>query len=143
MNYKYLLAAGCVLLLVFFFLRPDPERSLTSSIKVSERPDSTLVSIDRTPTKLHLGGKLRPRATALALDTIIDSDTVCVYIAPDSTIEIRLLPAPRIVQEWVKFIRRDSILYQTPTEFIERPWYESPMLVVVGAVLGFLVAMLL
>jgi hypothetical protein len=143
MNYKYLLAAACVLLLVFFFLRPDPERSLTSSIKVSERPDSTSVTIDRTPKKLHLRGKLRPRAQALTLDTIIDRDTVCVYIAPDSTIEIRLLPAPKIVQEWVKYVRRDSVIYQTATQFIDRPWYESPLLVVVGAVLGFLVAMLL
>jgi hypothetical protein len=102
-----------------------------------------LVEIDRTPSKLHLRGKLRPRAQALGLDTIIDRDTVCVYVEPDSSIEIRLLPAPRIVQEWVKFIRRDSVIYQTATEFIHRPWYESPLLVVVGAVLGLLVAMLL
>jgi hypothetical protein len=143
MNYKFLLAAVCVLLLVFFILRSSPERSLTSSIKVSERPDSTLVEIDRTPSRIQFRGKLRPRAQVLTLDTVINSDTVCVYIEPDSSIEIRLLPAPRIVQEWVKFTRRDSMIYQTTTEFIKRPWYESPLLVVVGAVLGFLIAMLL
>lgn len=143
---KTILAAVCVfLLLLYLFSNSCPDIRSSVSREIIERPDSALVTIDKTPQGVRVNSRLIPRNNDLALDTVIGGDTLHVSISPDSTIQISLLPAPRIVQEWVRYTRRDSTIYHVGVErvYIERPWYESPLLVIAGAVLGFLLSFLL
>ncbi len=143
---KMILLAVCVLLLMLYLLcDASPSTRSSFSRQVIKRPDSALITIDKTSPRVCVNSKLTPRGDRLTLDTVINHDTLHVSVSPDSTIQIRLLPAPRVVQEWVKYTRRDSVIYQLEVErvFIERAWYESPLLVIAGAVLGFLIAMVL
>jgi hypothetical protein len=133
-----------VFLLCYFLFRPDPKPEIEITRSVIERPDSSLVTIDRRSPNIHIKSKLQPSGRQLVLDTIVNHDTLRVALSQDTTLEIRLLPAPRLVQEWVRYMRHDSIIYQREIErvYIARAWYESPLLVAIGAVLGFLVALL-
>jgi hypothetical protein len=146
MTYRYVLIAACVFVIVLYLLydpRPGSRSSITRT--AIERPDSALITIDKRSPEVRVNSKLTPRNGALTLDTILSGDTLQVSVTPDSTIQIRLLPAPRIMQGWVKFMRRDSVIYKREIErvYIERAWYESPLLVIAGAVLGFLLAILM
>lgn len=140
---KSILAGVCVSLLLLYLLSnlsSSYEPSITR--EVIERPDSALVRIDRSSPSVRVNSRLVPRDSLLTLDTIVNDDALHVSVAPDSTIQIRLLPAPRLVQEWVRFMRRDSIIRVSVCKFVSRPWYESPLLVIAGAILGFLIAIL-
>ena len=142
LRYFYVFVACITLLHLLSYQRPHiAQRTVERSVRVRE--DSARITIDRTSPKLAVRGRLRPRGKSLALDTIIAQDTLHVCVNTDSTIGIRLLPAPRITQEWVKYLRMDSII--KTREVIERaePWYRSPLLILAGAILGLVLGWVL
>ena len=147
-NYtSYLLLAILALLIIASLIEcsNQPPVQLSTERIVKQSLDSTLAVIDRTSPPVSLRSKLKSNGQRLTLDTILNHDTLRVSIEPDSTVFINLLPAPRLVHEWVRYIRYDSLIRERQIEmqFVERPWYESPLLVLVGAVLGILLAVVM
>jgi uncharacterized membrane protein len=143
--YLIIFIAAILLLHLLSYRSPQFEhhRSIQRSVRVSQ--DSARVTIDRTSPGLRVTGKLRASKKRLALDTVIAQDTLRVCVYDDSTIAIALLPSPRIVTQWVKYLRTDSIVTTRDTliRMIPEPWYRSPLLVLAGAVLGLMLGVLL
>jgi hypothetical protein len=138
----FLILAACLLVLLFIFPGTSHRQIAIRSIERT-RLDSAIIAIPITPQPIDLRAKLRITEHRARLDTIIDQDTLHVELDQDSTIRIHLLPAAREAMQWVHYLRRDSLIYQTERVYIERPWYESPLLVLIGTVLGFLLAVLM
>lgn len=136
--------AIAILLLILFPNHPRTvKHTVTRTVRVTQ--DSAKVLITHKPEAISFKAKLQQRRELLTLDTIVDRDTLRLEIAPDSSIVIQLLPASRVIEAWVRYQRADSIIYERElvTELMARPWYESPLLVLIGAVLGFLLAIVL
>jgi hypothetical protein len=135
------LAIILVLAVVMCGDRQAVHQTTSREVRISE--DSAKIRFLYRAPNLRLRGQLTRSHGSLILDTILNDDTLHVDVTQDSSITIRLLPAPRSIEVWAKYYRRDSIIRVLETEWISRPWYESPLLVLVGAVLGFLLAIVL
>ena len=146
-NYTSYLLAILALLIIASLIECSDRSMVQESTErlVRASPDSAIVSIDRTPRRIEFSTKLLQKRGALVVDTVIHEDTLHISVDRDSNISIRFLPTPRVVQEWVRYIRRDSLIYQREvvTAIADRPWYESPLLVIAGAILGFLLAVVM
>ena len=134
-----------ILLILAFLLWPSaaspPTHSTTTTVRVYE--DSVQTRFLYQPSPLHVHSKLKSFNDRFTLDTILNTDTLHIELASDSSITIRLLPAPRQIEQWVKYMRRDSLVFEREPQPITNAWYESPLLVIVGAILGFIIALIL